>query len=408
MTKALTLQRNLPASMDHYSAMYHMFGLALIAFGGLVNAATNNTQPCSGLAEIHPKCKSSQSHHQRDIFYVGGRSLDIGTGNLTIDQLYIEKLTPSDGVTQPKPLVFFHGGAVSGTTWLNTPDGRKGFATYFLDHGYQVYILDHISVGRSSQMDTRDYVLWNTTTQESVQSAFTAPELAPTYPQASLHTQWPGTGRIGDPSFDAFRKGVLPFTSNFTLSELAMRAAGCELLSLIGPSYLISHSLGSVYPLLLSNDCPENVAGNINLEHSNHPFWNYGVAVNEGSATRPWGLSNTPLDYEPAVGGVEELRQVVVGNDTLALRNCRLQAEPARKLPKIASVPYLCLTGEASVHVTYDHCVVEFLKQAGGEPEWIKLEDRNVTGNGHFMHLEKNNMEIARVVEDWIVGKESS
>ena len=296
MTKALTLQRNLPASMDHYSAMYHMFGLALIAFGGLVNAATNNTQPCSGLAAIHPKCKSSQSHHQRDIFYVGGRSLDIGTGNLTIDQLYIEKLTPSDGVTQPKPLVFFHGGAVSGTTWLNTPDGRKGFATYFLDHGYQVYILDHISVGRSSQMDTRDYVLWNTTTQESVQSAFTAPELAPTYPQAKLHTQWPGTGRIGDPSFDAFRKGVLPFTSNFTLSELAMRAAGCELLSLIGPSYLISHSLGSVYPLLLSNDCPENVAGNINLEHSNHPFWNYGVAVNEGSATRPWGLSNTPLD----------------------------------------------------------------------------------------------------------------
>ena len=408
MTKALTLQRNLPASMDHYSAMYHMFGLALIAFGGLVNAATNNTQPCSGLAEIHPKCKSSQSHHQRDIFYVGGRSLDIGTGNLTIDQLYIEKLTPSDGVTQPKPLVFFHGGAVSGTTWLNTPDGRKGFATYFLDHGYQVYILDHISVGRSSQMDTRDYVLWNTTTQESVQSAFTAPELAPTYPQAKLHTQWPGTGRIGDPSFDAFRKGVLPFTSNFTLSELAMRAAGCELLSLIGPSYLISHSLGSVYPLLLSNDCPENVAGNINLEHSNHPFWNYGVAVNEGSATRPWGLSNTPLDYEPAVGGVEELRQVVVGNDTLALRNCRLQAEPARKLPKIASVPYLCLTGEASVHVTYDHCVVEFLKQAGGEPEWIKLEDRNVTGNGHFMHLEKNNMEIAKIVEDWIVGKESS
>jgi pimeloyl-ACP methyl ester carboxylesterase len=98
---------------------------------------------------------------------------------------------------------------------------------------------------------------------------------------------------------------------------------------------------------------------------------------------------------------------VVVGNDTLALRNCYLQAEPARKLPKIASVPYLCLTGEASVHVTYDHCVVEFLKQAGGKPEWIKLGERNITGNGHFMHLEENNMDIARVVEDWVVEQES-
>ena len=387
--------------------MYRTIGLALVALGSLANAVTNNTQPCSGLAAINPKCKSNQSHHQRDIFYVGGRSLDIGTGNLTIDQLYVEKLTPSAGVTQPKPLVFFHGGAVSGTTWLNTPDGRGGFATYFLNHGYQVYILDHISVGRSSQMDTRDYVLWNTTTQESVQAAFTAPELAPTYPQAKLHTQWPGTGRNGDPSFDAFRKGVLPFTSNFTLSELAMRAAGCGLLSLIGPSYLVSHSLGSTYPLLLSNDCPEKVAGNINLEHSNHPFWNYGVAVDQGSATRPWGLSNTPLDYEPAVGNASELRQVVVGNDTLALRSCYLQAEPARKLPKIAGVPYLCLTGEASVHVTYDHCIIEFLKQAGGTPEWVKLTDRNITGNGHFMHLEKNNMDVAGIVGDWILEHES-
>jgi hypothetical protein len=102
-----------------------------------------------------------------------------------------------------------------------------------------------------------------------------------------------------------------------------------------------------------------------------------------------------------------ELQQVVVGNDTLGMRNCRLQAEPARKLPKIAGVPYLCLTGEASVHATYDHCVIEFLKQVGAAPEWIKLADRNITGNGHFMHLEENNMDIARVVEDWVVEQES-
>lgn len=387
--------------------MYQVSAIALLAFGGLVTAVSNSTHACTGIAAINPKCKSFQAQHQRDVFYVGGHLLPVGTGNLTVDQLYVEKLTPSAGVTQAKPVAFFHGGAVSGMTWLNTPDGRKGFASYFLEQGYQVYLVDHISVGRSSQMNTHDYVLWNTTTQESVQSGFTAPEMLATYPQATLHTQWPGTGRIGDPFFDAFRKSIVPFTKNFTLSELSMRAAGCDLLSLIGPSYLVSHSLGASYPILLSNDCPENVAGNINLEHSVHPFWDYGLTVGSGSTTRPWGLTNTPIDYEPPVANASELQQVVVGNDTLALRNCHLQAEPARKLPKISSVPYLCLTGQASVHMTYDHCIIEFLKQAGGDPDWIKLADLNITGNGHFMHLEKNNMDIAKVVENWIEEKET-
>ncbi|KAH6642243.1 Alpha/Beta hydrolase protein [Boeremia exigua] len=384
--------------------MLSSIGVAILTLGSFAVGSDNTTQSCAGVAAISSKCKSQQTHHQRDVFYVGGRLLNTGTGNLTVDQLYVEKLTPSVGVTQPRPLVFFHGGAVSGTTWLNTPDGRQGLAGFFLEQGYQVYLLDHTSVGRSSQMNTRDYVLWNTTTQEGVQSGFTAPELLATYPQAKLHTQWPGSGQIGDPFFDTFRKGIIPFTSNFTLAELSMRAAGCELLSLIGPSYLFSHSLGALYPILLSNDCPENVAGNINLEHSTQPFWNYGLTIDSGSATRPWGLTNTPLDYEPPVADPSELQQIIVGNDTLARRNCHLQAEPARKLPKIASVPYLCLTGEASVHATYDHCVIDFLEQAGGSPDWIKLAERNITGNGHFMHIEKNNMKIAMVIEDWIQG----
>lgn len=53
----------------------------------------------------------------------------------------MEKLTPAVGVQHEHPLVFFHGGAVSGVTWLNTPDGRQGLASYFLAKGYQVYLM---------------------------------------------------------------------------------------------------------------------------------------------------------------------------------------------------------------------------------------------------------------------------
>ncbi|KAI0146788.1 Alpha/Beta hydrolase protein [Pestalotiopsis sp. NC0098] len=362
---------------------------------------------CTGVAAVSPRCSSNEVLYARDVYYVGGRVINTGSANITADQLYVEKLTPSGGVKHAHPLVFFHGGAVSGVTWLNTPDGRRGFASYFLDQGYQVYLLDHTGVGRSSQEDTSEYVLWNSTGLDGVQSGFTAPELAATYPQAVNHTQWPGSGLRGDPYFEQFAKGVIPFTSNWTVGELSMRASGCDLLELIGPSYLVSHSSGAQYPILLSNDCPDLVAGNINLEHSTQPFWNYGTTLNSGSAIRPWGLANTPLTYDPPVSDADELSKVWDGNDTLALRRCYVQTEPARQLPEIAKVPYLCTTGEASVHATYDHCVINYLEQAGVKTDWIKLADVGIHGNGHFGHEELNNLDIANVVREWIVKQDA-
>jgi hypothetical protein len=62
----------------------------------------------------------------------------------------------------------------------------------------------------------------------------------------------------------------------------------------------------------------------------------------------------------------------------------------------------MMVTSEASIHATYDHCVIEYLNQTGGSPEWIKLEDRRIHGNGHSMYLEKNSDEIATLVEQWM------
>jgi hypothetical protein len=59
------------------------------------------------------------------------------------------------------------------------------------------------------------------------------------------------------------------------------------------------------------------------------------------------------------------------------------------------------------VHITYDHCIIDYLKQVGADPEWIKLSDIGIKGNAHFMHLEKNNGEVAGVVLDWIERRES-
>ncbi|KAF1928326.1 alpha/beta-hydrolase [Didymella exigua CBS 183.55] len=358
-----------------------------------------------GINAINPKCQSAEKAYTRDFFYVGGRSLESATGELTADKLYVEKIVPASSARKSKPLVFFHGGGCTATSWLNTPDNRRGFASYFIEKGYTVYLVDAASVGRSASADLANFPMTAGASSLLVEQGFTGVKHYDTYPQSQLHTQWPGTGRAGDPIFENFKKSMVPYTTNNTAFELALRKSGCELLELIGPSYLIAHSAGGVANILLSNDCPQHVAGSINLEASTTPFTWYTLGT--GSIPyNPYGLSTTPLSYLPALSSAAELATETVGNATTALRQCVQQVEPARTLPGIASVPYVLITAEASVHITYDHCIVNYLRQVGADPEWIKLGEIGIKGNAHFMHLEKNNEQIAEVVLKWIAQRE--
>jgi hypothetical protein len=43
-----------------------------------------------------------------------------------------------------------------------------------------------------------------------------------------------------------------------------------------------------------------------------------------------------------------------------------------------------------------------FLKQAGVDNDFIPLPDIGIHGNSHYLMLEKNSMQIAGVVADWL------
>jgi len=62
-----------------------------------------------------------------------------------------------------------------------------------LDKGYEVYIIDQWSVGRSSATNvSAAQPLIFGGTAELVELGFTAPEQYHKYYQAQFHTQWPG------------------------------------------------------------------------------------------------------------------------------------------------------------------------------------------------------------------------
>jgi len=47
------------------------------------------------------------------------------------------------------PLLLWHGGGLTGVTYESTPDGREGWANFFIRKGWDAYVSDAIERGRS-------------------------------------------------------------------------------------------------------------------------------------------------------------------------------------------------------------------------------------------------------------------
>jgi hypothetical protein len=117
----------------------------------------------------------------------------------------------------------------------------------------------------------------------------------------------------------------------------------------------------------------------------------------------PYGITAVPMNYSPPIKDASEFKMVQQDKaDAPDLVRCYAQAEPARQLPNLQKMPILVLTAEASYHAPYDHCTVNYLRQAGVKPTYIRLADIGIKGNSHVMMLEKNNKEIAAVIAKWL------
>ena len=82
-------------------------------------------------------------------FYVGGQYVGAPGKEVMDGAEYVEVMVPKK-IRHPYPIVFFHGAGQTGTDWLQTPDGRAGWAYFFLRQGYTIYMVDFPSRGRST------------------------------------------------------------------------------------------------------------------------------------------------------------------------------------------------------------------------------------------------------------------
>jgi len=50
------------------------------------------------------------------------------------------------------------------------------------------------------------------------------------------------------------------------------------------------------------------------------------------------------------------------------------------------------------------HCTAKYLTQAGVQNTRMRLEELGIHGNGHMVMLEKNNLEVAALLQKWLEG----
>lgn len=314
-------------------------------------------------------------------------------------QMYVEEFSPARARPTPRwPLVLIHGGGQTGMNWTSTPDGRAGWAEWLAQRGWSVYVVDQPARGRSAWQPAHDDDAGLVAVPAGlVERRFTAPRAHASFAAARLHTQWPGAGTVGDPVFDQYYASMVP-VADLAGSEVLMRDAGVALLERIGPAVLVSHSQGGQLTWLIGDARPDLVKGIMALEPSGPPFrdvFRHGARRKD----RLFGLTIGPLHYDPEVTQSSPLEF-----EQEPETGYWAPKGPSRRLVRLAEIPVVLVTAQASYHAAYDHLTARYLEEAGVGVRHVRLEDHGILGNGHMMMLEKNSDEVVALVETLVLS----
>ena len=332
---------------------------------------------------------STENLARTGFFYAGGQYVGEKGKEVMDGAMYTEVWVPKN-IRHPYPIVFYHGAGQTGTDWLQTPDGRPGWAYYLIDQGYVLYMLDYPTRGRSAYNPTPGP---DGKPVDGTMTIRTGPNLETIWTDSKscggrdcqpgqAHTQWPGPGTMGDPVFDTFVRGQVQFTN--TSTALAAKAS-LSLLDTIGtPVILLTHSQGGGVGWEVADQRPNLVKGIVTVEPGG-------------------GVNRQMLKYDPPIGAITDIKTY---NEAKADRPgenvCPLQMGPVHKLVNFENLPVLDLSGDGGYHRAGDSCPPKWINQAGGHVEFIRLEDVGIKGNGHEMFLEKNSDVIIKFIDDWM------
>lgn len=274
------------------------------------------------------------------------------------------------------PIVFLHGSGQSGKSWETTPDGRDGFQNIFLERGFKVYIVDQPRRGRAGNSTTPTNL--DATTHD--QLWFTNFRIGDFSGKLFDGVQFPE----GDYARDQFFKQMTPNTGTYESSVITDSMVA--LFDKIGDGILVTHSAGG------------------------DPGWMTAIRnqnVRAVVAYEPGGGFAFPAGEEPA----EMESSSPFGN----LKPNVISAEEFDRLTKIPIVLYFgdnIPSGDKPlkrweldnwrVRLNMARLFVDAINRHGGNATLISLPEVGIYGNDHFLFADRNNVELADLLSDWL------
>ena len=320
-------------------------------------------------------------------FWVGTERKTVPYGTILSGQMYVQYLIPSQ-VRHPHPVVLVHGGTGQMLHYMGVGDGAAGWAHYYVQEGYRVYLVDRPGHGRAPYHPDALGPIGPQPTYGNVVADFRRAATGP-------NRRWMGPGEIGDPLVDQFMASQNGAPQDQAFAQSLWATRGAELLDKIGPAILVTHSAGGPFGWLAADRRPQLVKAIVCIEGAGAPF--------AGEAR--WGLTVAPMAFDPPAADASQLttREIKPAEGS-PMPVYRLQTEPARTLKNLRGIPIAMVLAENSGR-PQAAAAVEFLKQAGCDAETLSLKDRNILGNGHFMMIESNRRQVFDAVRGWIEQK---
>ena len=275
------------------------------------------------------------------------RTVDLN-GHYVSGQLYAQHFM-LDCPRSDVPILFWHGGAMTGVTWETTPDDRPGWSQIFLRHGHDVVVSDAVERGRAS---------WAPYPQiyESAPLFRTAEDAWYLFRMGAAEDfaeRRPFAGqRFPITRFDQL---CAQFVPRWTTNADATIAAYMQLVAKYDRVIVVAHSQGAWFAQCLAARMPDYIAAVVLLEPAGAPL----------------------LDQD-ALSRAARVPHFYVWGD-----NC--DSHPAWK-------PYKT---DAITHA-------EALCAFGGTADTLDLPREGIFGNSHMPMMDDNSEDIAATVMSWL------
>ena len=272
-------------------------------------------------------------------------------GNYLVEQMYVQYFVPKN-IMGKMPILLWHGGGLTGVTYETTPDGREGWQNYFIRKGWKTYVSDAVERGRSGWASSD---IWTGEPQFlPIDNPWNRFRMGtgnwnedPTKRHQFPKSQFPAEGYMN------FMRQVVP---RWTTTDEATISAYIELVDKVCPCIVLVHSQAGQFGQKVAQARPDKVKALILVEPAGY-----------GDPAKAAALKNTPIltIYGDFID--QDSRWPTIRSNQLALNQKYIEA--------------------------------------GGSVDVINLPEIGIKGNSHMMMMDRNNLQIADLIEDWLKKK---